>query len=82
MARLSDKAVHSLVDDCVSAGGDAYEVDHLEFEFHSEQGAVLRVKYTNNNKPSYLLLVGTAAGTSIRPAIKVTVAQARALSEL
>ena len=81
MARLSDKAVHSLVDDCVSAGGEAYEVGFQEFEFHSEQGAVLRVKYTNG-KPSYLVLVGTAAGTSIRPAIKVTVAQARALSEL
>lgn len=81
MARLSDKAVHSLVDDCVAAGGEAYEVDFMLFEFHSEQGAVLRVKYTNN-KPSSLLLVGTPAGTPIRPAIKVTVAQARALSEI
>jgi hypothetical protein len=67
--------------DCEDAGGEAYEVDYQEVEFHSEQGAVLRVKYTNG-KPSSLLLVGTPAGTALRPAIKVTVAQARALSEL
>jgi hypothetical protein len=81
MSKLSYAAVTKLLNDCEETGGDLSEVGPLQFEFHAEQGAILRVKFTNG-KPSSLLLIGTAAGTAISPPIKVTVTQARALSEL
>ena len=78
---LSNAAVLKLMEDCEAAGGEIREVGAQEFDFRSEYGAILRVKH-GSGKGLSILLVGTPYGTVVSPPIKVTLTQARALSEL
>ena len=81
MAKLSAKEVTKLMNDCVSAGGEVEEADFQEYLFYAPSAPSFLAKF-NGGKIVSLRLVTSAQGAAITPPIKVSAAQARALSDL
>ena len=80
--KLKNKEVNKLMSDCEAAGGDFFEVDYRAADFYAESGPTFRAICDENGQYIALVLVQSAGGMPVHPAIPVTVDQAYALSDL